>query len=100
MYESAYTTYYDMIVPTYGATRMEWGFGKWLWMDVKEDKLALWRALRDAGILTNEGLKKLARFEREQGSVLLGALVALVVGAMGVMTILLAASIVTGRDLI
>ena len=34
------------------------------------------------------------------GSVLLGALVALVVGAAGVMTALLAASIITGRALI
>ena len=34
------------------------------------------------------------------GAAILGALVALVVGAMGVMTLLLAASIITGRALI
>lgn len=36
----------------------------------------------------------------DAGAAILGALVALVVGAMGVMTLLLAASIVTGRALI
>ena len=43
---------------------------------------------------------KFRRVKTDAGSVLLGALVALVVGAMGAMTLLLAASIVTGRALI
>lgn len=40
------------------------------------------------------------RVKTDAGAAILGALVALVVGAMGVMTLLLAASIVTGRALI
>ena len=41
-----------------------------------------------------------AHEERDTGAAILGALVALVAGAMGAMTLLLAASIVTGRALI
>ena len=68
-YDDAWHCYYDIIVPQYGATRMEWGFGRWLWfdtVDVVDDASALrqWRMMKDAGILTNDGRKMLARLER------------------------------------
>ena len=67
-YELARAVYDDGVVPRYGATRMEFGFGRWLWLDCPPtatgDALAYWHAMRDAGILTNDGLKRLARAEK------------------------------------
>ena len=53
-YESARFAYDNNIVPNFGATRLECGFGRWLWRDM--DK---------AGILTQAGRKMLARAEKE-----------------------------------
>lgn len=64
-YEAARDQYNKIVVPLCGATRMDWGFGRWLWLDAQDDALANWRALRDAGILTAEGRRMLARVERE-----------------------------------
>lgn len=69
-YKDAWNCYYNVIVPQFGATRLEYGFARWLWLDAVEpvDDSAIvreWTAMKDAGILTNDGLKKLARFEKE-----------------------------------
>ena len=68
-YDDAWHCYYDVVVPQYGATRLEYGFGRWLWLDAVEpvDDAAIvreWHMMKDAGILTNDGLKKLARYEK------------------------------------
>ena len=69
-YEAAWSCYENVIIPNFGATHLPWGFGRWLWLDAVEpdDDSAIvreWTAMRDAGILTNAGLKKLAHFEKE-----------------------------------
>ena len=67
-YEDAHEVYCNAVVPTYGATRMDWGFGRWLWLDctVKgSGRLETWRLLRAAGILTADGRKRLERAEKE-----------------------------------
>ena len=67
-YEQAYNVYYDGVVPKYGATRLEYGFGRWLWLECPPaatgDALEYWRSMKDAGILTNDGLKRLAKAEK------------------------------------
>lgn len=64
-YEAARDHYDNIVVPQFGATRIDWGFGRWLWLDAQgDDALAYWRKLRDAGILTADGTKKLARLEK------------------------------------
>lgn len=65
-YEQARRTFDDGVVPQYGVTRMEWGFGRWLWLDVPEDRLAYWESMAAAGILTAEGMRKLAREKRKR----------------------------------
>ena len=35
-YDDAWHCYYDVIVPQYGVTRLEYGFGRWLWLDAVE----------------------------------------------------------------
>ena len=62
-YEKAREAYDEGVVPTYGATRIDWGFGRWLWLDYNPDKTAYWRSMRAAGILTADGRKRLARAE-------------------------------------
>jgi len=47
-YESARFAYDNNIVPNFGATRLECGFGRWLWLDVigedvPDPGLATWR---------------------------------------------------------
>jgi len=69
-YEAARYTYDNHIVPNFGATRMEHGFGRWLWLDVVGEDvadrgLATWRNMDKAGILTQAGRKALARAEKE-----------------------------------
>ena len=69
-YEAARYTYDNHIVPNFGATRMEHGFGRWLWLDVVGEDvadrgLATWRSMDKAGILTQAGRKMLARAEKE-----------------------------------
>ena len=67
-YDQAYDTYYNGVVPKYGATRMEWGFGKWLFIEhaatVETDTLAFWGLLDHMGILTADGRKRLARAKK------------------------------------
>lgn len=51
---------FDAVAPIYGITRMDWGFGRWLWLDYNEDRNAYWKSMEEAGILTADGRKKLA----------------------------------------
>ena len=65
-YESARYTYDNHIVPNFGATRMEHGFGRWLWLDVVGEDVAdrglvTWSNMDKAGILTQDGRKRLQR---------------------------------------
>lgn len=64
---------YDRLCEKYGATRLDWGFGKWLWLPYEaariSDELGYWRALRKLGILTNDGVKRLARAEKAEAKV-------------------------------
>lgn len=64
-YESAMARYGEL-VEEFGCTRLEWGFGRWLWLDVKkwESKLEFWGRLDDLGILTAFGKKRLAAARR------------------------------------
>ena len=67
-YDQAWSAYYEGVVPTYGATRMEWGFGKWAYLDSASadgDRLAFWGLLDEIGILTADGRKRLKRARRE-----------------------------------
>ena len=64
-YEEARRMYDANIVPQFGATRLDWGFGRWLWLDYIEDRLEAWRAMDKAKILTADGRKRLARAEKE-----------------------------------
>lgn len=67
-YEAAREQYDKIVVPQFGATRMDWGFGRWLWLDVQgDDLLEFWRRMKDAGILTCAGCKMLARIEKATG---------------------------------
>ena len=64
-YGGAWNAYYNEVVPKYGATRMEWGFGKWLYIEhaatVDTETLAFWNLLDHLGILTADGRKRLKR---------------------------------------
>ena len=64
-YNGAWDMYYNTIVPQFGATRMEWGFGKWLWLECVPDRMAAWRLMDEARILTADGRKRLVRAEKE-----------------------------------
>lgn len=71
-YEQAWSAYYENVVPNFGATRMEWGFGKWLYLDgaaADGDKLAFWGLLDHIGILTLDGRKRLASARKKSGVV-------------------------------
>lgn len=64
-YEQARDAYVNAVVPLYGATRLDWGFGRWLYLDfnvVDGNKLSYWLELDKIGILTTDGRK---RFRRE-----------------------------------
>lgn len=69
-YEKAWDAYYNGVVPKYGATRMEWGFGRWLLIEhaatTGVDTLAFWGLLEHMGILTADGRKRLARARKEK----------------------------------
>lgn len=60
-YELAIDNYENEVVPKYGATRLPWGFGKWLWLDVKNDEMEYWSDMERAGILTCAGRKMLSK---------------------------------------
>ena len=65
-YESARFAYDNQIAPNFGATRLEVGFGRWLWLDVvgldvADRGLATWIDMEKAGILTQAGRKALAK---------------------------------------
>lgn len=60
-YELAIYNYENEVVPKYGATRLPWGFGKWLWLDVKNDEMEYWSDMERTGILTQEGRKMLSK---------------------------------------
>ena len=68
-YEQAWGMYFNTLVPEYGCTRMEWGFGRWLWLDFieREPRVALWQRMEDLGILTADGRKRLARAKKAEG---------------------------------
>ena len=66
-YEQARDVYLGL-VEKYGATRLEWGFGRWLWLDYNAaewDELEYWRALNKIEILTADGRKRLAKSEKQ-----------------------------------
>lgn len=68
-YDQARSMYYDTLVPEYGCTRMEWGFGRWLWLDFteREPRVSLWQRMDDLGILTAAGRKMLERAKKAKG---------------------------------
>ena len=71
-YDAARRFYDNVVVPQFGATFMEWGFSRWLWLEVTgtsswpspRDCMEAWRAMEKAGILTLEGSRSLARAEK------------------------------------
>lgn len=67
-YEAAIDRYTNHIVPKFGATRLDWGFGKWLWLEDRGGEMENWRAMKAAGILTNAGQKMLERAEKRGGA--------------------------------
>lgn len=60
-YETAERFYQNSVVPKYGATRLPWGFGKWLWMDYNDDEIRNWEEMKRLGILTTDGCRRLAK---------------------------------------
>ena len=66
-YEAARDAY-AAVVEKRGATRLDWGFGKWLWLEVRGDAMEDWREMERAGILTNAGRTALARAEKRGGA--------------------------------
>lgn len=70
-YVEAWDAYYDGVVPKYGATRMDWGFGRWLFLDHDLtqgiDDIAFWELLDRIGILTADGRKRLSRAKKQRG---------------------------------
>lgn len=63
-YEAARRAYDFTVVPRYGTTKMDWGFGRWLWLEYKGDTLDYWRSLNSAGILTQDGVRRLRNAEK------------------------------------
>ena len=67
-YDQARDAYYNGAVPKFGATRLEWGFGRWLYLPAAmkdADDLSLWETLDELRSLTNDGHKRLARAKKE-----------------------------------
>ena len=64
-YEKA-RDYYQTLRRDFGCVAMEWGFGRWLWMEVVENEPTLdyWQRLHDLHILTNAGAERLARAQK------------------------------------
>ncbi len=60
-YDAARFTYDERIVPEFGATKLEFGFGRWLWIDYTTDNLEYWMRMARAGILTQDGRRRLER---------------------------------------
>lgn len=61
-YSEASDVYYSQVVPTYGATRKNHGFGKWLYLPSEladAPILEYWGAMEDIGILTEAGQMRL-----------------------------------------
>ena len=77
-YDKAWDVYYNGVVPKYGATRMEWGFGRWLYIPHQQttgdDTLAYWELLDSIGILTADGRKRLARAQKTKDAIRGGVL--------------------------
>lgn len=63
-YDAAYDAYYNGVIQEFGATRLPWGFGRWLWMEHSGDRIADWQKMRLYGILTNEGVRRLKQAEQ------------------------------------
>lgn len=61
-YEEAEAHYNDICVPRFGATRLPWGFGRWLWLDCFNNIALEWGAMDKAGILTAKGSKDYNRY--------------------------------------
>ena len=61
---------YNALCDKFGATRIDWGFGRWLWLEYILpdfcDELTYWRELDNIGILTSDGRKRLARAEKNK----------------------------------
>lgn len=72
-YDKAWDVYYNGVVPKYGATRMEWGFGRWLYIPHQQttgdDTLAYWELLDSIGILTADGRKRLSRAQKTKDAI-------------------------------
>ena len=77
-YDKAWDVYYNGVVPKYGATRMEWGFCRWLYIPHQQttgdDTLAYWELLDSIGILTADGRKRLARAQKTKYAIRGGVL--------------------------
>ena len=67
-YEQARDVYLNVIVSKYGATRLDWGFGRWLFLSwdktLTSDELEYWVTLDRLGILTNDGARRLAKAKK------------------------------------
>lgn len=66
-YEKADAYYNNVCVPRFGATRLPWGFGRWLWLDHCDNIEFDWGEMRKAGILTAQGRKDFDRYIIQKG---------------------------------
>ena len=60
---------YNSLCDKYGATRIDWGFGRWLWLGynaAERGELEYWRDLNAIGILTADGRRRLAKAEKQE----------------------------------
>lgn len=66
-FEKADAYYNNVCVPRFGATRLPWGFGKWLWLEHYDNLSLEWGEMYKAGILTAKGKKDYDRYIIHQG---------------------------------
>lgn len=64
-YAEARAAFDISFAPRFGITKMDWGFGRWLWLEQFPDPLTNWLRFDAAGILTADGRKRLKRAEKE-----------------------------------
>lgn len=60
---------YNSLCDKYGATRIDWGFGRWLWLGynaAERGEIEYWRDLNAIGILTADGRRRLAKAEKQE----------------------------------
>lgn len=66
-YDDAQRWYDNICCGRFGATRLPWGFGRWLWLDRYDTVAQEWGAMDRAGILTAKGRKDYDRYIIHQG---------------------------------